>query len=255
MLREDRLVDTLVTLADTLVDNYDLIDFLQMLAERCVDLVDVSAAGIMLCDEDGLLRHAACSDETMRTVELFELQHQEGPCYDAYRTAATVVCSSFEEAARRWPQFATAAHDYGFRAVAGVPMRLRNDVIGALNLFSRESRVLSDDDVRVVQALADVATIGILQERAIREGHLVVGQLRGALESRIVIEQAKGVVAERSHVAVDEAFAMIRGFARANNRLLGDIARGVVDGSITLDRNEASMSPGSRAEPGRSRPH
>ena len=241
MAREDRLVETLVTLADTLVDHYDIIDFLQTLAERCVDLVDVSAAGIMLADPQCELRHAACSNEQMRLVELFELQVEEGPCFDAYRTQTPVICSSPDEAAERWPEFARHATQNGFAAFSAVPMRLRADVVGALNLFSADSRALGDEDIKVVQAMADIATIGILQERSIRDAHAFSTQLEVALESRVVIEQAKGIVAERSHVGVDEAFERIRGFARAHNRLLSEAARQIIDGSLAVEELTASV--------------
>jgi GAF domain-containing protein len=235
MSRENRLLETFVSLADTLVDDFDIIDFLQTLAERCVELLDVTAAGIMLVDADGTLRHAACSDEQMRLVELFELQIEEGPCYDAFCDDTAVACGSPEEAARRWPRFAPNAVEHGFAAVAGVPMRLRAKVIGALNLFSTDRRVLADPDIRVVQAMADVATIGILQERAIRDATILSDQLATALDSRIAIEQAKGVVAESVGISVDEAFTRIRGFARAHNRRLGEVARQIVDGSLAPD--------------------
>jgi GAF domain-containing protein len=232
MAREDRLVETLVTLADTLVDQYDIIDFLQTLAERCVDLVDVSAAGIMLADPQRELRHAACSNEQM---ELFELQVEEGPCFDAYRTQAPVVCDSLEEAARRWPEFTRNADESGFAAFSAVPMRLRDKVVGALNLFSADAHALGEDDIKVVQAMADIATIGILQERSIRDAHAFSTQLELALESRVVIEQAKGIVAERNRISVDDAFDRVRRFARAHNRLLSETARQLIDGSLQVD--------------------
>jgi GAF domain-containing protein len=235
MAREDRLVETLVTLADTLVDQYDIIDFLQTLAERCVDLVDVSAAGIMLADPQRELRHAACSNEQMRLVELFELQVEEGPCFDAYRTRAPVVCDSLEEAAQRWPEFTRNANESGFAAFSAVPMRLRDRVVGALNLFSADAHALGEDDIKVVQAMADIATIGILQERSIRDAHAFSTQLELALESRVVIEQAKGIVAERNHISVDDAFDQVRRFARAHNRLLSETARQLIDGSLQVD--------------------
>jgi len=245
MAREDRLVEAFVTLADTLVDHYDIIDFLQTLAERCVDLVDVTAAGIMLADAKGELRHAACSNEEMRFVELLELQLEEGPCFDAFRTEVPVVCASPEEALDRWPSFAPKASEKGFAAYSAVPMRLRDDVIGALNLFSSDPLALNDDDIRVVQAMADIATIGILQERSIRDAHAFSTQLELALESRVVIEQAKGVVAERAKIGVDEAFEQIRSYARSHNRLLSETARQVIDGSL---RAEDLTGPVSRAE-------
>ena len=236
MTREQTLIETFVGLADTLVDDYDIIDFMQTLAERCVELLDVSAAGIMLADRDGKLRHAACSSEEMRLVEFFELQVEEGPCFDAFRTEATVVSDSPEDASTRWPRFASRARQSGYITVSAVPMRLRAQVIGALNLFSTEARALNEIDLGVAQAMADVATIGILQERVIRDRGAYSTQLEIALESRITIEQAKGIVAERNHVSVDVAFARIRHFTRSHNRLLSDTARQIVDGSLGVEQ-------------------
>ncbi len=233
MAHQQRLVETLVELADTLVAEYDVIDFMQTLAERSVELVDVSAAGIMLADSDGHLRHVACSSEQMRLVELFELQLEEGPCFDAFREQRAVSCDTFDEAARRWPEFAPHALEGGFAGVSAVPLRLRGEAVGALNLFSTEPRALHGDDLGVVQAMADIATIGILQARLIRDQGVLASQLEAALDSRVAIEQAKGVVAERNGVHVDEAFVLIRRFARNNNRLLGEAAAGIVDGSLT----------------------
>ena len=234
MPREQLLVETFVSLADTLVDDYDVIDFLQVLAEGCVDLLDVTAAGIMLADPTGTLRHAACSSEQMRLVELFELQVAQGPCFDAFRDRTAIVSNSFEETERRWPMFAPGAVAQGFVFVSAVPMRLRAWSVGALNMFSTDRHALSDEDMRVAQGMADVATIGILQQRAIDDANELAGHLEAALESRIVIEQAKGVIAQHDHVSVDEAFARIRGFARATQRLLSATARGIVDGSVPL---------------------
>jgi GAF domain-containing protein len=232
MEREELVVETLVTLADTLVDTYDLIDFMHTLAERCVEILDVSEAGIMLADPDGHLRHIACSSEEMRLVELFELQVGEGPCFDAYNTRAAVACDSLQAAQARWPQFAPHAREGGFSSVSAVPMRLRSQVIGALNLFSTRSTALSQRDLAVAQAMADIATIGILQERAIRDSRAFSAQLEVALDSRIVIEQAKGIVAERNQVGVDEAFQQIRHFARSHNRLLSETARQIIANAI-----------------------
>jgi GAF domain-containing protein len=233
MDREELLVETLVTLADTLVDTYDLIDFMQTLAEKCVELLDLAEAGIMLADADGQLRHVACSSEEMRLVELFELQVEEGPCLDAFRTHAAVSCDLLESAETRWPRFAPHAREGGFSSVSAVPMRLRSEVIGALNLFSTRSTALDEHDLAVAQAMADIATIGILQERAIHDSRAFSAQLEAALDSRIVIEQAKGIVAERNQVGVDEAFQQIRQFARNHNRLLSETARQIIAGSLT----------------------
>jgi hypothetical protein len=244
MEREELLVETLVTLADTLVDTYDLIDFMQTLAERCVEILDVSEAGIMLADADGNLRHVACSSEEMRLVELFELQVGEGPCFDAYHTHASVNCAALVDAEARWPLFAAHAREGGFASVAAVPMRLRSDVIGALNLFSARGTALNEHDLTVAQAMADIATIGILQERTIHDSRAFSAQLESALDSRIVIEQAKGIVAERNQIDVDAAFQQIRSFARNHNRLLSETARQIIAGTLapnTLTRSESSQ--------------
>jgi transcriptional regulator with GAF, ATPase, and Fis domain len=233
MTREERLTDTFVVLADTLVDSYDIIDFLHTLAERCVELLDISAAGIMLADPNGQLRHAACSSEQMRLVELFELQIEEGPCFDAYHQQASVRCAVASAAASRWPRFAPHASEAGFLGVSAVPLRLRAEVVGALNMFSSTAKSLDDTELRVAQAMADVATIGILQERALRDSRTFSAQLQVALESRIAIEQAKGILAEHRGISVDEAFALLRGFARNHNMLLSETARQVVNGSLT----------------------
>lgn len=233
MTRERQLVATFVEVADTLVDDFDVIDLLHTLAERCVQLLDVEAAGIMLIDQRGQLHAAAASTENARLVELFELQSDAGPCVDCCRSGEAVVNADLEAEAERWPRFAEAARRSGFVAVHALPLRLRDTVIGALNLFSSARRVLNDDDARAGQALADVATIGILAQRGLHQAELLAAQLQGALTSRIVIEQAKGVLAERRAIDVDEAFELLRGYARRRNLRLSDVAREVAEGSAT----------------------
>lgn len=235
MSREQDLLTAFIEFADTLVDSYDVVEFLHRLAERCVEIADVTEAGIMLADRDGSLRYVASSSERMRLIELFELQHDEGPCVDAYRTGLAVQSASTDDANARWPRFGPHALDAGFQAMAALPMRLRANVIGALNLFSLPAEPLSPDDQRVAQALADIATIGILQERAVSDGHIVVSQLQAALESRVAIEQAKGIVAEHNRITVDEAFTLLRGYARNHNRLLSQTAGAVIDGTLPAD--------------------
>jgi transcriptional regulator with GAF, ATPase, and Fis domain len=232
MVNQQLLVETLVGLADTLVDDYDLIEFMQTLAERSVALLDVEAAGIMLADGDGNLAHIACSSEQMRLVELLELQVQEGPCFDAYRRQEAVRSGTLEDVARRWSTFAPHAREGHYVAVSAVPLRLRGQAVGALNLFSESPGALDDGDLAVVQAMADIATIGILQQRLIRDQGVLTTQLQTALESRIVVEQAKGIVAERDRIHVDEAFVQIRKFARDTNTLLADVARAIVVGAL-----------------------
>ena len=249
MTREQELVGTFVGLADTLVEDYDIIDFMQTLAERCVDLLDVSAAGIMLADSDGRLHHAACSSEQKRLVELFEIQIEKGPCFDAYRERTSVQSASPEEAEALWPQFAPRALESGFVSFSAVPMRLRAKVIGALNLFSSRQQALVDRDLDIAQAMADIATIGILQERAIRDHSVYSSQLQVALSSRIAIEQAKGVVAERNHISVDQAFEIIRSFTRSHHRALSDTARRIVDGTLSVDELAVAGAKRAKAPP------
>jgi transcriptional regulator with GAF, ATPase, and Fis domain len=231
--REEELVDAFVEAADTLVDDFDVIEFLHSLAERCVQLLDVDAAGLMLADARGQLHAAAASSENARLLELFELQSDTGPCMDAYRTAASVVNADLGEHRERWPNFAEAAQATGFVSVHALPLRLRATVIGALNLFCARPGPLSPADVRTGQALADVATIGILAQRGLHQSELLSAQLQRALDSRVTIEQAKGVLAERLRITVDAAFVLLRAHARNHNLHLSDLARQVAEGSST----------------------
>ena len=234
MPREALLARTLVRLADSLVDDFDVVELLNALADGCVDVLDVAAAGLMLVAPEGDLRVMASSSDAMRVLELFEVQAQEGPCLDCYHSAAPITCGDLvtEE---RWPRFASEARTAGFRAVHAIPMRLRGRVIGAVNLFHTEPGEMRDADRSAAQALADVATIAILQHRAMIEAQVVNTQLNHALNSRIAIEQAKGVIAERATVDMEEAFRRLRQHARNTNARLADVARGVVDGSLAAE--------------------
>jgi len=225
-----QLADVFVEMADTLVDDFDVIDFLHVLAERCVQLLGVSAAGLLLTDQQGALQVVAASSERTRLLELFQLQTDQGPCVDCFRTGQPVSVTDLPSAGR-WPRFTAAAAEVGFAAVHALPMRLRKEVIGALNLFDTNPGALDADKIRIGQAVADVATIGLLQQRAIHRRDLVTEQLQTALNSRVLIEQAKGVLAERLHVDVAEAFTILRGGARSHNRRLSDLAQAIVDGT------------------------
>ena len=233
MTRETLLARTFVELADTLVDDFDVVELLTLLADRCVDVLDVAAAGLMLASSDGELRVMASSSDTMHVLELFELEAREGPCVDCFRTGEPVVNQNLGAPNDRWPVFAERAVEAGFRSAHAIPMRLRGAVIGALNLFRVDEGDMRDADVVAAQALADVATIGILQHRAVSETHVVNEQLAQALNSRIVIEQAKGVLAERAGLEVDDAFTLLRDHARSHNARLVDVARDVVEGRLT----------------------
>jgi transcriptional regulator with GAF, ATPase, and Fis domain len=234
MSREHDLASALVEAADTLVDDFDVIDFLHTLAERCVQLLDVDAAGLMLVDQRGQLHATAASAENARLLELFELQSDAGPCVDAFRTGDPVVNADLHANYEHWPSFAEAAELAGYVSVHALPLRLRDTVIGALNLFCSRPGPLSQDDIRAGQALADVATNGILAQRTIYQAELLTTQLQTALTSRVVIEQAKGVLAERHQVDVDTAFAMMRRHARNHNVHLSDVARDVAVGAMTV---------------------
>jgi GAF domain-containing protein len=229
-MAEIQLADVFVEMADTLVDDFDMIEFLHVLTARCVQLLGVSAAGLLLTDQQDTLQVVAASSERTRLLELFQLQTDQGPCVDCFRTGQPVSVADLPSAGR-WPGFAAAAAEVGFAAVHAVPMRLRTEVIGALNLFDTTPGPLDEGKLRIGQALADVATIGLLQQRAIHRRDTLTEQLQTALESRVLIEQAKGVLAERLHLDMDEAFALLRGYARNNNRRLSDLAQAVVDGS------------------------
>jgi hypothetical protein len=233
--REQRLAETFVELADTLVADFDVIDFLQVVAGRCVELLDVAAAGLVLADASGSLVAVAASDERARLLELFEIQNDEGPCRDCYQLGSAVVNVRLDGARELWPRFAPQAISAGFGAANALPLRLRSQVIGSLNLFHTGEGGLVGEQLRLAQALADAATIGILQQRTIRHGEVIAGQLQAALTSRIVIEQAKGVLAERLQISTDEAFGVLRAAARSRNRLLSELAREVADGSAEAD--------------------
>jgi transcriptional regulator with GAF, ATPase, and Fis domain len=229
-MAETEMTDVFVEMADTLVADFDMIDFLHVLTERCVQLLGVSAAGILLTDGQGALQVVAASSERTRLLELFQLQTDQGPCLDCFRTGQPVSVTDLPSEGR-WPRFRAAAAEVGFGAVHALPMRLRSDVIGALNLFDVQVGAIEAAKLRIGQALADVATIGLLQQRAIRHRDVLTEQLQTALNTRILIEQAKGILAERLHLDVADAFAVLRGTARRDNRRLSDLAQAIVDGS------------------------
>ena len=232
-----RLAKVFVEIADTLVDEFDLLDYMHLLTERVVELTDSAAAGMLLTDPQGRLEFVAGSDENVKLVELFQLQNEEGPCLEAFHTVEPVVNVSLGEAAARWPRFAPRAAAAGFQSVHAFPMRLRRQVIGALNVFGDTAGVaVEDDDVQVLQALTDAATIGLLQERTVSRSEALTEQLQGALNSRIIIEQAKGAVAQARNITVDEAFTAIRGYARRHNRRLTEVAQSIVTDPETLQR-------------------
>jgi GAF domain-containing protein len=227
--REGQLVHAFVALADTLVDDYDVVEFAQELVEDCVSLLDVDSAGLLLADLRGGLQMLASTSEQTRMLELLQIQSDAGPCLQAYRTGQQVLVDDLGSDTGRWPEFATRAGAEGFGSVVAIPLRLRSERIGALNLFRRATGMMTDSDMLVAQALADVATIGILHQRVLTRGALVNSQLQTALNSRVQIEQAKGVLSERQGLDMDQAFVQLRSMARSSNRHLSDTARAVIE--------------------------
>lgn len=228
MIATEDLAALFVEVADTLVVDFDVVDFLQMVTTRTAMLTRADAAGLLLADERDSLQFVAASSESARMLELFQLQSEEGPCLDCFRFGAPVVNTDLTKAAARWPRFATEAVSAGYLAVHAFPLRLRDTVIGALNLFSAAAGRLEPDDVKIVQALADVATIGLLQQRALAHSEVVTEQLQGALNSRIIIEQAKGALARMRGITVDEAFLLMRDHSRRHHLRLTDLALMVI---------------------------
>ena len=241
------LSETFVELADTMVVGFDVIDFLHMLTDRSARLLDVSAAGLLLADPRGELRVVAASSERARLLELFQIQNDQGPCLDCFRSGLPVAAADLSSATRRWPRFVPAAQQAGFASVQALPMRLRSQIIGALNLFRAVPGSFDQADMRVGQALADVATISLLNERSLRRSETLNEQLQTALNSRVTIEQAKGKLAERLHLDMDQAFNVLRRYARTRNIRLSELARAFVDGSETfpglVERGDRRQGP------------
>ena len=231
--REESINRAFVTLADTLVDDYDVIDLLYELVGFCVELLPAEAAGIVLGDARRELRAVAASSEAAHLMELLQLQSDEGPCLDCFQSGAPVNVANLDEASGRWPGFVAAVRERGrFRSVHALPLRLRGRAIGALNLFRDQPGPLATPDLSLAQALADVATIAILQERAIRRGEILSEQLQTALNSRIILEQAKGALAQHSGLGLDSSFEHLRRYARSRNLRLVDVARAIIDRSL-----------------------
>lgn len=232
--RELLLSNAFVDLADTLVDDYDIIDLLSRLVNHSVDLLAAEAAAIMLAGPHGSLLVVASSNEEAELMELLQLEAEQGPCLECVRTGAPVSVPDVSDEAGRWPQFSAAVAARGaFRSVHALPLRLRGEPVGALNLFHRQPGPLPAAHLALGQALADVATIGILQERAIHRGEVVTEQLQTALTSRVIIEQAKGVLAQHGQLSMNAAFDRLRSYARRNNERLSEVARRVIEGELT----------------------
>jgi GAF domain-containing protein len=238
--RERQLVEAFVALADTLVPDHDVNQFLQVLVDTCVQALGMVAGGVMLVNNTGALEVAAGSSRDMRVLELFELQQQEGPCFDAFESGVPVVEENISGNEGRWPLFGPRAREIGLGAVYAFPLRVRDQVIGALSLFHAEAGAFTEDDIRAAQALADVTALGIACARRVLAAEQLADQLQTALKSRVAIEQAKGILGERLGMDVDAACRIMRRHARSHNRRIHEVARAIVDAGMTLDELTAS---------------
>jgi GAF domain-containing protein len=240
--RQASTASAFVEIVDTLVGDFDVIEVLTVLTSRCVELLEAAAAGILLVDTSGHLRVIGASTEAINLLELFQIQNDEGPCLDCFRSG-DVIADADLGVASPWPRFAAESLEAGFLSVCAVPLRLKDMILGCLNLFMTEPIPLSDDEVAVAQALADVASIAIVQDQVTREAAIREGQLQHALTSRIAIEQAKGMIAERAKVDMDEAFRRLREFARNSNRGLTDVAEALVSGKLAIEALSRTRRP------------
>jgi hypothetical protein len=222
--RETRVLDAVVSLVDSLLDDFDVVDLLTELTERCAELLDVESAGLLLADPLEQLRLLAATSEETRELELFQLQADEGPCVDCYTTGQPVSVADLQAEADRWPHFVAAATDAGFASVHAVPMRAAGIVLGALGLFGTRPGELDDADLLVGQTLAHIACVAILQEHPPTPS-TVMPRLRNALTGRILVEQAKGFLRESLDISVEQAFQLLRKYARTKGDHLTDVAR------------------------------
>jgi GAF domain-containing protein len=229
MARETQINNTFVAVADTLTSDFDVVDLLHTLVQQCTEILDTTAGGLMLVDGEGQLQLMTSTSEAADFVEVMQLTAADGPCIECFRTGTAVSVADIEDAAGKWPAFQTSALQGGFHSAHATPLRLRGQVIGTMNLFATSAGALSERDAAVAQALADVATIGILQERLVREGNIVAEQLHGALDSRIVIEQAKGIIAHSLSLDMDAAFGVLRAHARSNNLTIRFVAEEITN--------------------------
>jgi hypothetical protein len=235
MNREQRIVQVFVHLTDTMVDDFDVVEFQHRLVNDCVELLDCAEAGLLLVDAAGGLRVMASSSERANALELLQTQNREGPCFECYRTGQPVFSENLAEDSERWSTFAPTALRMGFASAQAFPMRVRGETVGALNLFRATPGRISPGDMTLGQGIADIATVALLQERALRESRSVVEQLQTALTSRVIIEQAKGVLAEQAQISVDAAFARLRAHARQHNLRLSEVARELIDGRLAAE--------------------
>jgi transcriptional regulator with GAF, ATPase, and Fis domain len=233
--REAQIARVFVELADTLVEDFDVIDLLTLVTMRCVEVLDLDAAGLLLLGADGHLRVAAASSDQAQLLELIASQAHEGPCYESFKSGAPIGVPNLSEQTARWPQFAAAATAMQFSSAQSLPLRVRGAVIGVLGLFHHEVDGFRPDDIVIAQAFADVATVSILQHRSIVEQQTVAGQLANALETRVIIEQAKGVIAGQTGWPMEKSVDALRRYARSKQRRLVEVAAEIIDGRTSVD--------------------
>lgn len=232
--REAVVVRTFVELADTLAEDFDVLEMLTLVTDRCVDVLAADGAGLLLAASEGDLRLMVSSDERVRGVESVAVRTRQGPCFDCYEFGREEAIPAFEPLRSEWPDFVDAAVGAGFASAVALPLRLRGTAVGTLTLFSAAPGGVADEDRAVAQAFADVAAISVLHHRAAVHQNVVNDQLQHALTSRVVLEQAKGMLAERYGVDVETAFRALRAYARNANRRLGDVAASVVAGTVVI---------------------
>ncbi|QZQ53624.1 GAF and ANTAR domain-containing protein (plasmid) [Curtobacterium sp. TC1] len=242
--REQQLVETFVTLTDTLVADYDIVELLQSLVDNAAELFDATAAGILLVNQSQDLEVVVSTSERSALVGLLQLEAGEGPCVEAFTTGSPVSVQDADEMRRRWPQFAAASQEAGYTSVHSIPLRLRDTVLGSMNLFRETPGALNEDDAIAARALTDVATISILQQRTTEHANLVETQLQHALNSRVAIEQAKGFLAHTHQVDMDTAFTLLRSYARTHQARIADTARDVIARTITIPTPDTAASAG-----------
>ena len=238
--REEKINDAFVRVTGTLVNDYDIVDLLSTLVNTCTELLDVQAGGILLADSVGVLELVASTSEEAETVEIMVLAAGAGPCVDCYTTGAPVNVPDIAQDAQRWPRFQRTALEQGFRAAHATPLRLHGQVIGAMNLLSTMPGPLSERDIKLAQALADVATVGIMHERTFRQPGTVAAQLYLALDTRVLIEQAKGALAQYLSCTMSEAFNALRGYARLHNVTLRFASQGILNRTIPIEQIPAT---------------
>ncbi|CAA9232430.1 MAG: hypothetical protein AVDCRST_MAG50-1252 [uncultured Acidimicrobiales bacterium] len=249
MDREREVTSAFVNLANSLVDDFDVVELLSALTTECARLLDIASAGVLLADRRRVLHVLAASSEATRNLELFQLQREEGPCLDSYHDGAAVSVPDLEREAERWPQFVRAATQAGFASVHAVPMRVRGHRLGTLGLFGRHVGSLREEDLSLAQALAHVGSVAVVHGTAVADQAALAAQLQTALESRVVLEQAKGVLSQVGDLDMDGAFSALRSYARSNNERLAEVARAVVSRELAAGQLLGQMTKGTSSTP------